>query len=452
MVNVAKNPAKNPAPTKRGVAYLRRKLDAKRVRVNKRYEFYEMKNRALDFNISTPPDLKNWRAVLGWPAKAVDTLADRLVFREFRNDNFDLNGIFNLNNPDTLFDSAVLSALIASCSFVYISPDTDGFPRLQVRDGAEATGVIDPITGLLYEGYAVLDRADTGVVKMDAYFEPYKTTYYDGSGRVVAVTTHKVPYPLLVPIINRPDARRPFGHSRISRACMSIVGSALRTVKRSEISAEFFSFPQKYVTGISEEADIKLDRWAAAMSTLLTITGGSDTTEKPTIGQFTQQSMAPHTEQMRMWASLFSGETGLTLDDLGFPSENPSASEAIKAAHETLRLTAKKATRDFGSGFLNVGYLAACLRDGQPYRREQLYLTKPIWEPVFEPDAAALSSIGDGIDKINIAVPGFFTAERTRDITGIDPGSTAASAILAASAPTSTTPATGAANEREGNA
>lgn len=416
---------KSTATALRGVAYLRRKLEAKRRRVDKRYKFYEMKNIPLDFGISTPPDLKNWSAVLGWPAKAVDALADRLVFREIRNDNFDLNGIFNMNNPDTFFDSAVLSALIASCCFVYISPDGDNFPRLQVRDGAEATGVIDPITGLLYEGYAVLDRADTGAVKLDAYFQPYKTTYYNGGGQIVAETTHKVPYPLLVPIINRPDARRPFGHSRISRACMSIVESALRTVKRSEISAEFFSFPQKYVTGISEEADVKLDRWAAAMSTLFTITAGEDTSEKPTVGQFSQQSMAPHTEQMRMWASLFAGETGLTLDDLGFPGENPAASEAIKAAHETLRLTAKKATRSFGSGFLNVGYLAACLRDGQPYRREQLYLSKPIWEPVFEPDAAALSAIGDGVGKINLAVPGYFTAERLRDITGIDPGAAA---------------------------
>lgn len=428
----------------RGKAYLRRKLEAKRRRVNTRYDFYEMKNIPLDFGISTPPDLKHWRAVLGWPAKAVDTLADRLVFREFRNDNFDLATIFGLNNPDTFFDSAVLSALIASCCFVYISPDADNFPRLQIIDGGEATGIIDPITGLLYEGYAVLDRADTGAIKMDAYFVPYKTTYYDGAGQVLAVTQHKAPYPLLVPIINRPDARRPFGHSRISRACMSIVGSALRTVKRAEVSAEFFSFPQKYVTGISEEADIKLDRWAAAMSTLFTITAGDDSSEKPTIGQFAQQSMAPHTEQMRMWASLFAAETGLTLDDLGFPSDNPSASEAIKAAHETLRLTAKKATRDFGSGFLNVGYLAACLRDGVPYERRQLYLSKPIWEPVFEPDAAALSAIGDGVQKINTAVPGYFDNERLRDITGIDPAAGSSTARI--------TPPTGANNNAEGTA
>lgn len=99
-----------------------------------------------------------YRSTLGWCAKAVDALANRLVFREFENDNFDLNGIYNMNNPDMLFDSAILSALISSCCFICISPDEDGFPGLQVIDGGDATGIIDPIMGLLEEGYAILER------------------------------------------------------------------------------------------------------------------------------------------------------------------------------------------------------------------------------------------------------------------------------------------------------
>jgi hypothetical protein len=69
---------------------------------------------------------------------------------------------------------------------------------------------------------------------------------------------------------------------------------------------------------------------------------------------------------------------------------------------------------------MNAGYLAACLRDNFPYRRSQLYLTTPLWEPVFEPDAAMLSGIGDGVGKINQAVPGYFSADNLRDLTGID--------------------------------
>lgn len=142
----------------RGVNYLRRRLQIKSERVKMRYKYYEMKNRVKDFQISTPPELRNVQSVLGWCGKAVDNLADRIVFREFANDNFDIGEIFLMNNPDTFFDSAVLSALISSCCFVYISVDKTGFPKLQVIDGANATGIIDDSTGLLVEGYAVLER------------------------------------------------------------------------------------------------------------------------------------------------------------------------------------------------------------------------------------------------------------------------------------------------------
>ena len=139
------------------------------------------------------------------------------------------------------------------------------------------------------------------------------------------------------------------------------------------------------------------------------------------VGQFTQQSMEPHLAHLRMIASLFAGETGLTLDDLGISTENPSSVEAIKAQHENLRLTARKAERTFGTGFLNAGYLARCLMDDQDYRRDILYMTKPIWEPVFEPDASTLSLIGDGAIKINQAIPNYFDRDSLWDLTGIKP-------------------------------
>ena len=399
-----------------GIDFLRNKLANKRSRVATRYRYYEMKHVADDLGISTPPNLRTWMNCLGWCAKAVDSLADRLVFREFAEDNFNLNQIFAMNNPDVLCPSAIHGALVTSCDFIYLSVGMDGFPRMQVIDGGNATGTIDPITGMLSEGYAVLDRDTLGVATLEAYFLPKRTEYYN-RGELVQTFHHEAPYPLLVPIINRPDAVRPFGHSQISRACMSLVDSAMRTVKRSEISAEFYSVPQKFVLGTDSEAE-PLDKWTAAMSAILEITKDEDG-DKPTVGQFSQQSMGPHLDQLKMFASLFAGETGLTLEDLGFSSGNPASSDAIKASHENLRLKARAAQRTFGSGFLNAGYLAACLRDGQEYRRDQFYLTQPKWEPVFEPDSAALSGIGDAVIKLQQAFPDYFGEDKLRDLTGI---------------------------------
>lgn len=400
-----------------GIPYLQNKLINKRLRVATRYTYYEMKNVTFDFGISSPPELKYFNSVIGWCSKAVDCLADRLDFHGFRDDVFDLTGIYDMNNKDVLFDSAILGALISACDFIYISEDETGFPRLQVIDGGNATGIIDPITGMLNEGYAVLERNELDLPTKEAYFTYEYTAFYE-NGRLTDTRKNKAPYPCLVPFVFRPDSVRPFGHSRISRACMSTVGSALRTIKRSEISAEFYSFPQKYVTGLDQNAE-QMNKWSAAMSAMLRFTVNEDGQDKVHVGQFTQQSMSPHIEQLRMFASLFAGEVGLTLDDLGFPQENPSSYDAIKASHENLRLTAKKAQKNFNVGIMNAGFLAACIRDNYKYQRSQLSYTTPVWSPVFPADVSMLGAIGDAIGKLNTAYPDYMTEDKLFELTGI---------------------------------
>lgn len=401
-----------------GIDFLRNRLAQKQSRVNLRYNYYEMKNVVRDFNIVIPRNWNFLKAVLGWSAKAVDALADRLVFTEFADDNFQLNEILDMNSKDVFIDSAIVSACIASCCFVYISADESGYPRLQVIDGYDATGIIDPITNLLKEGYAVLERdPKTKKPTLEAWFTVEETWFNDLVNQTAWSIPNPAPYPLLVPIIYRPDARRPFGHSRISRACMEIQQAALRTLKRSEVTAEFYSFPQKYVTGLSPDNEM-MEKWQATISSMLQFTKDEDG-DHPILGQFTTQSVAPHMDQLKIYASLFAGETGLTLDDLGFASENPSSAEAIKASHENMRLMARKAQRNFSTGFLNVGYIAACVRDDFPYLRKQFYQTRARWAPVFEPDAAQLSGIGDAAIKIQQSFPDYFTEDKLHDLTGI---------------------------------
>ena len=397
---------------------LKNKLKLKRRRVDLRYKFYEAKNVARDLGISTPPNLAWLKSCLGWNANAVDCLADRLIVRKFRDgaDFFNLQEIYNLNNMPTLTDSAMLSALIASCAFISISEE-NGYPRMEVIDGGNATGTLDVQTGFLTEGYAVLERDKNQRPIREAYYTP-EATYYLEKGQTVMVYDNPARYPLLVPVVFRPDARRPFGHSRISRACMDYTTSALRTIKRSEVAAEFFSFPQRYVTGLDND-DAKLDKWRATMSSLLQYTLGEDGDNHVQLGQFAQGSMAPHVDQLRMFASLFAGETGLTLDDLGFPTSNPTSADAIRSSHEKLRLTARKAQRNFEGAFKNAGLLAASIRDGQPYFQNQLSDTQLVWAPIFEPDPSMLGQIGDGLSKIQMLYPDAITGDTVKELLGL---------------------------------
>lgn len=400
-----------------GIEFLKKLLTRKRIRIASRYTFYEMKNLAFDFGISTPPELKWWNSCVGWCAKGVDALADRLDFYGFKNDAFGLEEIFQANNKDILFPSGILGALIASCSFIYVSENDTGYPRLQIINADEATGIIDATTGLLNEGYAVLERNNANQPIMEAYFT-HEGTFYYKDGQLIDQRTYRIKEPLLVPLFFKPDAKRPFGHSRITRACMSYVGSALRTIKRSEIAAEFFSFPQKWMTGVDSDAE-ELNKWSAAMSAMMRFTLNEDGQDHVKLGQFTQQSMSPHVDQLKMFASLFAGEVGLTLDDLGFPQSNPSSYDAIKASHENLRLTAKAAHKSFNVGILNAGFLAACIRDNYDYTRQQLSITSPLWLPPFQADVSMLGAIGDAIQKINTSYPEYLTEEKLLELTGI---------------------------------
>lgn len=403
-----------------GKEYLKSKLNTVRERVLVRYDYYNMKNVHTQYEVAIPWRVANaYKSRLGWCTKAVDLLADRLVVKGFKDDTFDMQGIFNMNNSDVLFDSAILGALISACDFIYIFRGADGEVKLQVIDGSNATGIIDRTTNLLTEGYAVLERdAETNSPVIEAYFTPIETVYTDKKQGIEYSIPNPTGHPLLVPIINQPDSDREFGHSRIARNMMKTQDQAEELLTRMNVVSEVASFPQKYILGLSEDAG-EIDKLKASVSSMLRFDKDSDG-DRPTVGQFQQYSMSGHIDGLDAYVSLFSGMSSLTRDDLGFVTENPSSAESKKAALEALRVIASKAQRSFGVGFINTGYIAACLRDEVKYKRSEVYKTKVLWGQLVEPDSAMLSAIGDGVIKINQAVPNFIDGATLSLMTGID--------------------------------
>lgn len=404
--------------TYKGMTYLKNKLNTLKADVKEKYLYYSSNDNTPTNSQVIPASIRSaYISKIDWCARAVDALADRLIFREFKHDDFNVTEIFNANNSDIFFDGAIQSALIGSCCFVYIAPNGVDLPKLQIIEAARATGVIDPTTNLLEEGYAVLKADDYENPLIEAYFTKEKTEFYYKGKRKPETILNPTGHCLLVPIIHRPDAIRPFGRSRISKASMYWHSAAKRTLERAEITADFYSFPQKYVLGLDDTAE-PLEQWQATISTMLTFTE-SDSGNKPSVGQFQASSMTPFIDNLKMLAAGFAGSSGLTLDDMGFPSEQPSSVEAIKAAHENLRAAARKAQRSFASGFLNVAYVAACLRDEIKYERQAFGKLEIKWLPLFEADSSTLNIIGDGAIKLNQAIPDYLTPDIVYDLTGI---------------------------------
>lgn len=403
-----------------GREYLKQKLSTVSNSVLLRYEYYEKKNNNSQLAIAIPPHLmKAFNSRLGWCSKAVDLLGDRLAVNRFKNDNFNMQSLYEDNNSDVLYSSAIKGALISACDFIYIYKDDDERVRMQVVGGKNATGILDDTTALLKEGYAVLQRdPKNNNAIVDAYFTPEFTEYTNYAEGKQWKVPNNTGYCMLVPIINEPkEGGKAFGHSRISRDMMNCQDGAEKLLTEIKILAEVNSWPQKWITGLAEGTEI--DSMRATFASLLRFDKDEEG-DRPTLGQFSQMQFADHIQMFDTFVSIFSGMSSLTRDDLGFVTENPSSAESKKAALESLRVIAGKCQRDFSVGFINAGFVASCLRDNYPYTRNLVKDTRILWKPLVEPDAATLSGIGDGIIKINQAVPNFFTVENISDLLGIE--------------------------------
>lgn len=338
--------------------------DEKLSRNFKRLQYYNLKNRLRDLDIAIPPRLKNVETVVGWPEKSVDALAVRSRFDGFTFNgevDTDIKKYLNDNRFKLKYRQLVNSELIHSCSFVTVSKGTDG--ELPVILGCysalNASGVWDKRKDRLKYGLTVVDVKK----QFDNCYHPtwvnlYTDShvweiFYDGHYWNAVPHEHQLGRPLMEPLCYKPSLDRPFGKSRISRAVMSITDSGVRNALRSEIAAEFFTTPQRYLLGANEE-DLG-DKWDAYLGSILALTSDGITGEKPTYGQLSQGSMQPHIDYMRSLAARLSGETGIPLNDLGVVSDNPSSAEAIYEAKESLVMDAEDLNDTNGESLKAIG-------------------------------------------------------------------------------------------------
>ena len=392
------------------ISKMQNQLAAKRARNRVRQNYYDQKIGLKDLGISIPPQLKTIGSVLGWPAKTVDVLADRLKFEGFvapgeEDDPFDLNDLVDANDFKEAFAQTVSSALIHSCAFLTITQGdtTAGEPEILwlPKSAHWATGIWDQRTRRLAAGLSItqVDTNDLGEINPSEFvvYLPNKTVTVRRSP-TDEYTAETVPNPtgrpLMVAVTVGADLRRPFGRSRISRAVMSLTDSAVRTIVRSEVGAEFYATPQRAILGADPEA-LAASKWDAIVSKMLAVSRDEDG-NLPQITQFSQLSMQPHTDQLRQWASLLAAESQIPLDELGFPSDNPASDSAIQSQRDPLRLAAERCIRGFKSALTQLAIVSILLREGTSSLDELEGLSKvrPHFAPVVHTsDAAAADAV-----------------------------------------------------------
>lgn len=390
--------------------------NSKKARNKLRDEYYNSKNKLKDLGISIPPALQKIETVVGWPAKAVDALAVRSRFDGFTfasgDENIELQNVLSQNRFGITISQATHSELINSVSFLTVSRGGKGEPKaiISAYSALNAAALWDYRRKRIKAGLTIVD------IKQDRPSdvpEPIWVNLYtdsavweikkDGSVWRARENKHSMGRPMMEPLVYRPTLDRPFGKSRISRAVMSITDSAVRTALRSEVGSEFYTAPQKWILGAEDSLFADKSKWEAYIGSWFAVSKDEDG-DKPSVGQFSQGTMQPHTDYMRSLAARFSGETSIPVSELGVIHDNPSSAEAIYASKESLVIEAEALNETNGEALKVVGMMVLAVMQNKPL--EELTDDEKSITPRFKnPAMPSIVSQADAVVKMISAIP-----------------------------------------------
>lgn len=386
-------------------------LTEKQVKVQNKYDYYNADNDIIDLAISTPMRMRNTKPGIGWASRAVNTLSDRVVFDGFAKDTFGINNYLEQINGFSVIEKGKKDAFIAGCAFIAVAdnPIPSVNPKVLIPFTAlEATGEIDQTTGLLKWGMAVTKWHIPKPRKPGINFAPkdyiiftpeftaiFKNRYLD---EIVPNPTGRT---LLHPLTHRASADRPLGKSRLSNTARRIINEVGRLKRREEIAEEFYALPQRYITGLAEgaEKDTNLD---SAIGKVWAITENEDGTAETKVGQLAQMSIDGFETAKKDKARDFCAETGLTMRNLGYETQNPSSGESLVAMSDDLLLEAQNSQDEMGRQIKELCITMRLAADGNNVVPAQLNEIIPAWKPIFTPD---IGQVGDAMFKLFQAMP-----------------------------------------------
>lgn len=368
---------------------IRRKAARNRLRT----EYVESKKKLDKIGFSIPENMKDFQVTIGWAAKAVTVPASRI-----RPDGYILaNGSTLLDDLHEATDGyvqmvermAIKASLEHSVSFVFTTPgDTNaGEPEVVVtaRTAVEATAEVDPRSNKVTAALEIVshDLILLYLPGMTLQVELLKSDWI--VTRELKGIKGRV---LCVPYVWGRSLTRPFGRSRVSRPLMGYIDTGVRTMLRQEVTAEFYSAPQRALLGADESHF--MDSQGNRISPLKALLGGIwalpdvwDEDEgklvRPDIKQLVQATMQPHSEMLRTVGLMVSSETTIPVGYLGIIHDNPSSADAILASESDLIAMVEDELPSINLSRVDLG-------------RNILAIKKGEWTPTMEKDLRGLQS------------------------------------------------------------
>lgn len=358
---------------------MRQTIGSKAQRNRLRTSYVEAKKRLDKIGFSIPPHMVDFQTPLGWAQKAVKTPANRI-----RPDGFtlpresslmdDIQDVFEDNYLATVERMAIESSLEHSVSFIFATPgDVDaGEPDVVVaaRSALEATAEVDARTNRVQCALEIVSK------KKALLYLPGVTLRLENDGRWRVTKEYRGVAGLVpcTPYVWGRSLKRPFGHSRITRPLMGFIDNGVRTMLRQEVTAEFFSAPQRALMGADEAHFTGPD--GKRISPLDALMGGMwalpdvwDDDEgklvRPDLKQLQQASQQPHSEQLRTIGLMVSSETSIPVAYLGIIHDNPSSADAILAMESDMVAMIEGELPSIGLSRVNLARNVLAVKHGE---------------------------------------------------------------------------------------
>lgn len=349
--------------------------------IGKNYEknrYYEGKISLNEVNlgIALPDSMAKLEIGCAWGAKTVDVLAARSMFDGFVGLNGDdvteLEEISVNNNLVAEYMKACRDELKYGCTFATLSADDKMKCRIRFHSPKSAAAKWDGVKGRISCGLAIIDTVpdnDNWTLWSPSLINYYTDKYIfvlkrNGTLWSAEAHPHKMGRPLMEALIWNSTSDKPFGRSRIKEPIRRLIQGYVRTIANATIGLEFATSPQKYLLGITDEQFevVVNQKFRQYVGSIMTSTSNPETGEKPTFGQLTQGSLAPHVEMIRVLATQYSAATGLSVTDTGVVNEaNPTSSEAIIAQTQTLIGMAEQLNTGNGDALRTIALMALAI-------------------------------------------------------------------------------------------
>ena len=382
-----------------------------------------------------PGQYRHTAQIIGWPAKAVDLLAERCILTAFDWPDGDasslgLDQIWRDNQLSIEAPMAAVSSLQHGVAFLSVTAGNgavgEAAAQIHCASAMDASGDWNARTRRLDSFMEIHEQDEHGTI----------TSFTLMLGGQIVTATRDVfawtierrqfagPVPV-EPLVFRPRPGKRLGSSRISHPVIGLTAAAMRTAMRMEGNADVYSLPQLFLLGAdasifkNPDGSIK-PSWQVALGRLFGIPDDEKAAQPRAQIQAVQAaSPAPHIEQLRQYAQLFAGETAIPVTSLGVSDlGNPTSADSYIASREDLIATAEVATDVWGPAWARTMARAVALTNGVDVPDERWSSILPMWRPPQHQSRAAQADAGA---KQLGAVPWLADTEVGLELAGLSP-------------------------------